>query len=209
MISAIALAERHAVSPQQEGLPVAGGTGRGEQADDGGHHDHGDLAQRLDGLAVLVEVLLLRRHRRVDRPGAVADDQAGGHQAPDDDEAEDEEQGLGPQLGEEHTAVADRVEPQHLGPHGRGHRHSEEQCDDDRDGGAERPTPASQLHRRPTTATSGGGSTLGRAALASPVARAEPVRITHATPDLPLLSLGTTYPAHLKFPSRCAAPWSP
>ena len=72
-------AERLAVGPQQEGAPGAHRPGAGEQAEHDRDDPHGEAAQRLDGLAVLLEHLLGGRDRDVQRAGAVGDDQARGH----------------------------------------------------------------------------------------------------------------------------------
>ena len=72
----VGLADRPAVHPQLDGLPLLRRGGTGEQAEHGRADDHDEPAQRLDGLAVLVEVRLLLRRRRVDRPRAVAEAQA-------------------------------------------------------------------------------------------------------------------------------------
>ena len=71
-------AERHAVAPQRVDLPLAGRGRAGEAGRAGRARRRGDPAQRVEHLAVVVEVLLLLGDRRVDRPGPVADDQAGG-----------------------------------------------------------------------------------------------------------------------------------
>ncbi len=70
------------VAPQQERLPLASGAGAGQQPQDDGDADRGQATQRLDGLAVLVEVLLLGGDRGVDGSAAVADDQLEATSAP-------------------------------------------------------------------------------------------------------------------------------
>ena len=150
-------AERHPVAPQQERLPLASGAGAGEQAEDDGDADRGQATQRLDGLAVLVEVLLLGGDRGVDRPAAVADDQAGGDQRAGEDGAHGEQQDLGGQLGDEDGPEAQRVEPQHVGPHAGRQRAEEAEGHQDRDGGAQGAAAASE-HRPPAAPAAAGAA---------------------------------------------------
>ena len=65
-------ADLAAVHPQLDRRPLLRRRAAGEEPDDDRRDDQDQAPQRLDGLAVLVEVRLLLRARCVDRPGAVA-----------------------------------------------------------------------------------------------------------------------------------------
>jgi len=109
------LAELRAVAPQQPGLPAGGGRQPGEQAEDARADEQHRGEERLDGDAVALEVLLLRRHRPERRPHPVG--QVDVH--PDDDgheqpEAEEEHQ-AGGQDGREDLPVINAREPQQVG----------------------------------------------------------------------------------------------
>ena len=109
-------AERRAVQPQLDGLPLPGGRGAREQAEHDGHGEADQAAQRLQLLAVAVERLLPRRRRRVDRPGPEGERQAAPHGQRHDQRRDDEQPGLGEQPRPQHLDVAELAEPQDLGP---------------------------------------------------------------------------------------------
>ena len=88
-------AERLAVDPEQERAPGPHRAGPGEEPEDDGDDDDRDPAQRLDGLAVLLEHLLGGRHRDVEGPRAVGRDEAGGDGAAGEQGGDDEDRELG------------------------------------------------------------------------------------------------------------------
>jgi hypothetical protein len=174
-------AERLAVGPEQEGAPRAHRPGTGEQAEDDRDGHHADAAQRLDGLAVLLEHLLGRGDRDVQRTGAVGDDQAGGHHAPGDDRGPREDRELGRQLLDEHAAEADRVVPPHVGEQVGDDAADDDDTQQDEQGGAERAPPAARGRaRRPATTLVG---PLRAWRTFSWTRRSvEPLRATHCSP---------------------------
>ena len=155
--------------------------GRRSRPRTSGIRDHDQPAQRLDGLAVPVEARPARRGRGVDRAGAVADVEAGADDAGHDEPADDAEQDLGAQLGEEDAAEVDRVEPEHLGPELRDQRRGDADDDEDqqrRDQGA-----------APAIPCRGSLSSPGSIALASGLrVLTEPVAFTHQSSPICLQS---------------------
>src|ERR1019366_2534372 len=114
---------------EQEGLPLRGAGRSGTESEHSRSGNRGQPPQRLGQLAVVVEVLLLDRNRRIDRTRAIPDEHAGGDHRSREQTAHDEEPDLGEQLGPEDRGVTDTVEPEHLGPQLRG-----ESNDHDEDG---------------------------------------------------------------------------
>ena len=127
-------AERRAVPPEQELPPLPGAGAAGEQR----QHDRDAIssqrAQRVDDLAVAVEVDLLLGRGPEQRPEPVGHDDVGrddhAHQQPE----HQEQQHLGAEHLGEHLGVADAAEPQPVGADAGEHRDQEEGHDqhDDR-----------------------------------------------------------------------------
>ena len=132
------LPDRSAVHPQLDGLPLLRRRGAGEQAEDGGADDHDQPAQRLDGLAVLVEVRLLLRGRRVHRARAVAEVQAPADGAAHDEEPEHEQDRARAPLGADHVAEPELLVPEDLGPHLGQDQHDDDEHPEDDERGGER-----------------------------------------------------------------------
>ena len=138
----VGLADGPPVHPQLDGLPLLRRGRAGEQAEHGGADDHHQAAQRLDGLAVLVEVRLLLRRGRVHGTRPVAEVQAPEDRPAHDEEPEGEQHGARAPLGGDDAAEPELAVPEHLRPH-----LGEEQDEDDEDAendqrGCERSAPA-------------------------------------------------------------------
>ena len=205
--------ERHAVAPQQEGLPLPGRAGAGEQAEDRrGCANMAILRSGSMASRYWSRFCCCGRDRGVDRPGAVGDDQARGHQRPRSARSPTTNSTTLVVSSVTNTLpVADRVEPQHLGPQRRHDRHDEAEHHQDDEGRHQRTAAPAEGQRRGTTATGSGPCpprrSLGPGALGTRLALAEPLRRTHATPDLPCdrprwppAVVGPTYRAPLWFP---------
>ncbi len=158
-------AERLAVQPQLDRLPLPGRGGAGEQAEDDGHREPHEAPQRLQLLAVAVERLLPRGGRRVDRPRAEGDGQARPHRERHDQRGHDEQPGLGEQAGPQHLDEAQLGEPEHLGPQlGEEHEQEDDPPEDRQRGGEGTGATAAPTHtdrpaRAPGPVTVGGGWT--------------------------------------------------
>ena len=172
--------ERLAVDPQEVGAPGAHRPRPGEQAQDDGDGDDRDPAQRLDGLAVLLEDLLGRGDRHVDRTGPVRGHERGGDAPTGDHRGEDEDDELRRQLLDEDPAEPDGVVPPDVGQQvGRDAAHDRE-ADEDERGGQQGPAPARRAPRgtraRASVAVGAPGALVGT------VGSVEPVRATHSSP---------------------------
>ncbi len=197
------------VRPEEEGAPGAHGPGPGEQAEDDGDDDDGEPAQRLDGLAVLLEHLLGLRDGHVQRAGAVGDDETGADRRTGEERGADEDGELGRQLLDEHRAEADGVVPPDVGEEVGRDAAQDDHGEQDDDRRAERPPPAP--HR--------GSGRSGRAVAPAPGAcrtvirtrrPVEPLRATHCSPrpvgGVPRVDRGRRmYPGFLH---DDRAPWS-
>ena len=173
-------AERHPVDPEQEGLPLACGGRSGKDAEHRGSGDRGQTAQRLEQLAVVVEVLLLCRNRRIDRTRAIPDQHAGSDDRGREQTAHDKEPDLGEQLDPEDRGEADAVVPEHLGPQLRGDGDDHDDDGQDGQGGSQR-TATAQREVRHRGAGAGGGSATGPATGTTRLraaGTAEPVSLT-------------------------------
>ena len=171
-------AEGLAVDPEQEGTPGAHRPRAREQPEHDRHHPDGQAAQRLDGLAVLLEHLLGGRDRDVEGAGTVGEDQAGGHGPAGEQTRDDEDADLGRELLDEDLDEADRLVPPHVGEHVGDDAADDDDGQQDQERGAQRAAPpaagGSRLAPAPAVGPLGARRTVTRAR--GPV---EPLRATH------------------------------
>ncbi len=150
-------AERLPVAPQQELPPLPGTRTAGEEPDHDGDAHHQPPPQRIDHLAVAVEVGLLVRGGPEQRPEPVGQHDVERHDDAHHQPEHREEADLDPEdLGVHRPVVrrppavrTDAAEPQPVGPDAGEHRHQEERDHHHDDGADQRPGPARGSPRRP------------------------------------------------------------
>ena len=144
-----------AVPPHQELPPLAGAGAAGEEAEHDRDGDDQPAAQRVDDLAVAVEVGLLLRRRPEQRPEPVGQHDVRGHDRTHQQPEHQEQQDLGAEHLGEDAGVPDALEPQPVGPHPGEHGDQEEGDDQHDDRADQRARPLRRAGRRERRTGSG------------------------------------------------------